>query len=64
MIHYHSCTGRETSIVDCMKDAWYQHDCPHYSDAGVDCFRKSCDTNPVFTISDGIVITVGIENTL
>ena len=34
------CTGRETSIVDCMRDSWYQHNCLHGEDAGVDCIRK------------------------
>ena len=51
MIDDFHCTGRETSIVDCMRAAWYQHDCGHYEDAGVDCDRKSCKTFTVYIIT-------------
>ncbi|XP_060556057.1 deleted in malignant brain tumors 1 protein-like isoform X2 [Ruditapes philippinarum] len=32
-----NCNGYETDITQCMRSAWYQNDCGHSEDAGVDC---------------------------
>ncbi|KAL3892091.1 hypothetical protein ACJMK2_004328 [Sinanodonta woodiana] len=31
------CTGNESSIYNCIHNAWYSHDCTHVEDAGVRC---------------------------
>lgn len=34
-----SCLGNETSIDQCNKEKWGQHNCGHAEDAGVDCSK-------------------------
>ncbi|XP_019621121.1 PREDICTED: uncharacterized protein LOC109467541 [Branchiostoma belcheri] len=34
-----NCSGTEARLADCPRNAWGQHDCSHYEDAGVVCNR-------------------------
>lgn len=38
------CSGSESTIAGCRHNAWGVHDCHHYEDVGVRCFRlkESC----------------------
>ncbi|XP_076106548.1 galectin-3-binding protein A-like [Mytilus galloprovincialis] len=38
------CSGSESTIAECRHNAWGVHDCHHYEDVGVRCFRlkESC----------------------
>lgn len=36
-----TCYGSETSIGECYYSGWGTHNCAHYEDAGVRCYRES-----------------------
>ncbi|KAL3892089.1 hypothetical protein ACJMK2_004326, partial [Sinanodonta woodiana] len=41
------CRGNESSIYNCIHNAWYSHDCTHSEDAGVRCGNSSSTSSQV-----------------
>ena len=53
-----NCHGSEARLASCSSNGWYQHDCSHSEDAGVQCGKSKSQTVTKYTLIYRHIISI------